>query len=82
MGTDTLDKAFSRMAERVEHNDGNVSSAYVILPPDAAPISSLVLDTQRDALAFWTNLKSLAELQISELIQQEKQRTAGWGGLR
>ena len=84
MDTDTRDKgyAFTVMAERMSVNQTAVSSAYVICPPDADPISSLVLDTQRDALAFWTNIKSLAELQISDLIQQEKQRTVGWGGLR
>lgn len=84
MDTDTRDKAhaFSMMAQSINHNGENVSAAYVLMAPDSVPICSLILDTQRDALAFWTNIKSLAELQISELIQQEKQRTAGWGGLR
>lgn len=80
---DSKGEPFWEMAEKIHHNEADASAAYVILPPnETQAIASLLLDTQRDALAFWTNIKSLAELQISELIQQEKQRTAGWGTMR
>ena len=86
MDTVTRDKdaAFARMADRiVAQSSSDVSSAYVILPPDADPISSLVLDTKRDQFMFWTNLKTLAEFQLRDLAEQEQRRGVGWtGGLR
>ncbi len=74
---------FRAMADSIDNNEGKpFGGAVVIIPPGGGDaIEMLVLDSREDALQFYTNIKTMAELAYNELLQKEQQKRV-YGGMR
>ena len=66
---------FASMAERINRNTSDFAGAFVIVPPEGAPLEMLLLNNTRDQAAFWALVQSTAQRAIAELSQPKQ----GWG---
>lgn len=68
-------KCFSRMSERVLHNqDATFGGAVVIVPPKNAgeQIELLMLDAQGDPAQFWSTIQTRIAIVLDKLKEQER----------
>lgn len=72
-------KSFSRMAERVLHNQDSVfGGAVVIIPPKNAgeQIELLMLDSAGDPAQFWSTIQTRIAIVMDKLKDQERNANA------
>lgn len=78
--TATVPQRFRSMADRIEKNDdADFGGAVVIIPPDEnGSIEMLVLDSRKDVLHFWTQIKTVVDIAQNEYLTKIKQQQT-WG---
>lgn len=63
---------FKAMADQIDHNEaGGFAGAFVIAPPGAEPHRMLFLNPSADAAIFWGTLKTVVDMALAELAQQQ-----------
>lgn len=68
-----IEEPFTSMAERIRRNDGtDFAGAFVLCPPNQAPIAMLLLDDKATPALFWGTLKSRVEMAMQELEEAER----------
>lgn len=74
---------FRAMADSIDLNAAKpFGGAVVIIPPgDGPPIEILTLDSREDGLQFYTNIKTLADIEYNNLLKREQEKRV-FGGLR
>lgn len=70
---DSAVKAFDSMSSKVADNRGRgFAGAFVIAPPEGAPIELLLLNSQQSPAVFWSLLKTAAEMALSDIMDKER----------
>lgn len=66
---------FRDMASKIELNSGSdFGGAVVIVPPDGLPIEILMLDSRKDAMHFWTQIKTVVDVATNQHLVDLKQK--------
>ena len=69
---------FETMALQIETNSPNAfGGAFVIVPPEGDPISTLIIDQSGSVAQFWSLVKAKAELALAEIEQKDRIRWRG-----
>jgi hypothetical protein len=71
------------MAEAIDLNEGKpFGGAVVIIPPgDGPPVEILTMDSRQDGLQFYSNIKTLADIEYNNLLKREQEKRV-FGGMR
>lgn len=70
---------FIKMAARIDLNsEEDFCGAICIVPPEGAPIISLVLDSNKDLSVFWGFVKARADMALAD-IESQNQQNMGYG---
>jgi hypothetical protein len=70
---------FTDMGRKIAHNDRNgFGGAVVAFPPGGAPIELMMLNNSGDEALFWGTLKSLVEIRLREIAEQQSNNRPGW----
>jgi hypothetical protein len=74
---------FRKMAESIDLNEGKpFGGAVVIIPPGDGPaIEILNIDSREDGLQFYSNIKTLADIEYNNLLKREQEKRV-FGGMR
>jgi hypothetical protein len=74
---------FRKMAESIDLNEGKpFGGAVVIIPPGDGPaIEILTMDSREDGLQFYSNIKTLADIEYNNLLKREQEKRV-FGGMR
>ncbi|MDE2097110.1 MAG: hypothetical protein KGL39_07680 [Patescibacteria group bacterium] len=73
---------FRKMAERIDANaDAGFGGAFVIVPPEGGgdPASTMIIDPTSDPTAFWSFLKTKAEISLDAMQREAQRRSKAWG---
>ena len=69
------------MADKIELNEAHGSDfggAVVIVPPEGDPIEILILDSRKDAMHFWTQVKTVVDVATNDhLVKMKKEQSFG-----
>ena len=76
--TSAADK-FLDMGRKIAHNATNgFGGAVVAFPPGGEPIELMMLNNSGDEVLFWGTLKSLVEIRLREIAEQQGSSRQGW----
>lgn len=65
---------FDQMAAQIRLNrDAKFGGAFLMIPPDGDPFSSLMLNQEEPSI-FWAAVKTLAEVAMSALDRAQRQQ--------
>lgn len=65
--SDQISDIFRDMAGRIDLNSGSdFGGAVVIVPPEGPPIEILMLDSRKDAMHFWTQIKTVVDVATNQ----------------
>lgn len=69
---------FKEMAERIDHNaDGGFAGAFVIVEPGGEAKQMLLLNPSADPAIFWGAVKTVVDMALADLAQQQGGQFAG-----
>ena len=63
---------FKEMAEQIDHNaDAGFAGAFVICPPNGEAQRMLLLNPSADPAIFWGTVKTVVDMALAEIAQQQ-----------